>query len=1249
MIFQKKHCLFISITILLFISLSGLAQTPYYKWAYSFSSTYLTSSTAVKVNNSNDVFVAGWIGSAVDFDPAAASVMITPTGMDGFLAKYDQDKNLLWADGFITSPAGNVNINSVFLDGNAFVYVVGDFSSTMDADPGSGTFNMTATPGGNPDVFIIKLNQAGQFIWAKSFGGTDPDKATDVCKDAAGNLYLTGTFQGSVDSNPGAGVNTLTTAGMDDVFVLKLDASGNYVWSFAFGGTSFDNSLRIFTVGNQVLLSGTFVNTVDFNPGSGVNNLSTAGSPGVFFAKYTLSGNYINAKQLQSLSGNLALADICLSPANEIYIAGQYNGSFDADPSAATATFTSNPESQGYICKYDTAFSYQWGISTASAPFSNSNCYFLGIDADSSGNVYAAGTIRVTVDLDPGPATYNLTASANQAGVVCRYTSGGIFTGAFKLDCTISSSSNYQTAFKVSADKGQNFYIIGTLWGSVDFDPSAATSNLLTPSYYNNGYLAKYGNCMSLGATVNATICHGQAYNLGGQYFRETGTYTHIFHTAIGCDSIVTLNLAVKHVNTDITVGANSIKGLASPPAAFQWLNCTSGLLAGATTNTYFPVDNDYYAVAVTQNGCTDTSACENIFSPANSGAPDIAWGSVTNNNYWGRGRFLKTDQYGNFYVTGGFTGSTDVDLQSGTHILTSAGSSTDLFLTKYDNNGLWQWSLPIGSAGTTSNTEEGYSVYIDGQENVYLTGTFQGTSDFDPGPGVVNLTAHGPRDAFFAKFNSNGELMWAKGFGSTSEDTYPVSIVLDKNSNVLLSGIFSAVTDFDPNAGVYNVSPAAASGSTQLNSGYVAKYDNAGNFISAYAIGSCNSGAGDGPALTIDRSNNIIVSGTFDGTSDFDVLAGVYNVSSAATGSSDVYVAKYSPSMALLWIKKFGDSGSDQAFSLTSDTDNNIYLLGQANGNIDFSGGAGTGVFFNPATFIVKYDSAGVFQLKYPLTATGATTVVHSIELDGAQNLYAAGSYFFNLNCGAGNIASLGQYDGFVVKYARDGSLQWNFSIASTLDDEVTGVTTDRDGNVFVAGIFGNTVDFDPTASAYPMTSPSGSTSFIAKYGQDCGAINTSFSNSGGTITATESNSYYAWIDCGTNQVIAYSASASFSPLVSGNYKAIIYQGTCVDSTACTYVLSSGIGEVNKGMLLLYPNPAGSLLHLSFENNTVPRFRAIRCVDIAGRSSRVKIIEEKDSQITISLEGLNEGIYFIEAATGDGIIYRSKFVKLKE
>jgi len=1243
----KKNYLFV-IYALFLNSISLLGQTPYYKWAYGFSVVDGSYSTDVKVNDKGDVFVAGNLSGPVDFDPTASSVVITPTGTDAFLAKYDENKNLMWAAPFLSAPAGNININSVFLEGNNYVYIVGDFSHTLDADPSStSTFNLTANPtGDNSDIFIIKLSQSGQFIWAKSLGGSGYDKGASVCKDAGGNMYLTGIFQSSMDSNPGTGINTLTSAGTDDIFVLKLDGAGNFIWSFSLGSSPSETSVKIFNIENQLLLFGTFSGTVDFNPGPAVNNLSSnSGVITPFLTKYDLNSNFLKAEQIQVISGIVGLSDVSLSPSKDIYFTGDFNSQFDADPSAGSSLLTTVASNNGYIVKFDSAFNYKWAISTSTVPFSYANCFFRGVDVDSLNNVYAVGAISQTVDLDPGSTTYNVTAVAQNAGVVCRYGPAGEFIGGFLLDYNNSSSYNYQSANKVAADKNQNFYVAGSLWGNVDFDPGAGTSILSTPSFRNIGYIAKYGNCLGINSVVNATICHGAQYNLGGQNYKETGIYSHTFYTLTGCDSIVTLNLTVKHVNTDLTLTTTSIKSLASLPATFQWINCTTSSAVGVTSNTFSPADNNFYSVAVTQNGCTDTSACENIFSNANSGVPDIAWAAKTQNTNWGTNRFLKTDQYGNFYVTGSFTGTMDIDLQSTTKTISSSGNSPDIFLTKYDNNGLWKWSFPIGSTGTSANFDQGDCIYIDAQQNIYLTGTFEGTTDFDPGAGVFNLTSHGSWDVFFAKYNSNGQFLWAKSFGGNG-DTYPVSLTMDKNSNIYLSGVYTATTDFDPGSSVYNLTQISST-STQLNSGFIAKYDNSGNLIFAYPIGKCDNGVGDGPSLILDRSGNIIVSGTFDATFDFNLQAGTFNLTASPTGGSDIYIAKYSPTMTLLWAKKFGAAAADQIYSLTGDSDNNIYLLGNCSGNIDFSGGSGTAVSNNVNDFIAKYDSLGVFKLKYPLVATGTSTSVQSIILDEYKNLYVGGSYFFDFNSGSGNVTSMGQTDGFVAKYNNNGTIQWGFSIASSSEDEVNGIAIDNAGNVFIAGTFGNTVDFDPAASTYTMSTAINRQPFIAKYGQDCGAINTGSSTSGSTFIALAANSYYEWVNCNTNQVVAYTTTNSYTPSVSGNYKAIIHQGNCTDSTSCRAVIT-GIVEENLNPMLLFPNPATSYLNMIIDKRS-SGIKSVQCIDIAGRRSQSKIVEIKSNEIKISINELNEGIYFVEVLTDSDVLYRAKFIKYNE
>src|SRR5207247_4738949 len=110
-------------------------------------------------------------------------------------------------------------------------------------DPSPATYNMIAA--GSNDIFISKLDSSGNFIWAKQFSGTNNEEGLSINTDAAGNIYTTGFFNGTTDFDPGAGIYNLTSAGMADVFVSKLDSSGNFIWASRFGGTNNDLGLSI--------------------------------------------------------------------------------------------------------------------------------------------------------------------------------------------------------------------------------------------------------------------------------------------------------------------------------------------------------------------------------------------------------------------------------------------------------------------------------------------------------------------------------------------------------------------------------------------------------------------------------------------------------------------------------------------------------------------------------------------------------------------------------------------------------------------------------------------------------------------------------------------------------------------------------------------------------------------------------------------------------------------------------------------
>ncbi|MBL4753319.1 MAG: SBBP repeat-containing protein, partial [Flavobacteriales bacterium] len=127
------------------------------------------------------------------------------------------------------------------------MYITGFYDGTVDFDPGPSTFTMT-TNGSSGDVFIQKLDANGNFIWAKSMGGTSAKLSRSITTDASGNVYITGYFESSVvDFDPGPGTFNLSSNGLKDVFIQKLDALGNFVWAKSMGGTSNDLSYSITT------------------------------------------------------------------------------------------------------------------------------------------------------------------------------------------------------------------------------------------------------------------------------------------------------------------------------------------------------------------------------------------------------------------------------------------------------------------------------------------------------------------------------------------------------------------------------------------------------------------------------------------------------------------------------------------------------------------------------------------------------------------------------------------------------------------------------------------------------------------------------------------------------------------------------------------------------------------------------------------------------------------------------------------
>jgi hypothetical protein len=370
--------------------------------------------------------------------------------------------SFLWAKNI---GSGNDMGYSIAVDASNNVYTTGYFTGTADFDPGPGVFTLTSN--GGQDVFISKLDQSGNFVWAKSIGSPTNDIGTAVSVSTVdGGVYVTGVVNGPTDFDPGAGTYTLNYGPGSDFFVLKLDASGNFVWAHGFDNSGEDaaNSINIDSFDN-ILIGGYFSGTVDFDPGGGITSASSVSlSTDAFILQLTSSGNFNWVKTFGGEDVD-RIYSTTLDQTGNIYSTGTFAWIADFDPGAGTSTLSSfGSQSSIFITKFDPSGNFIWAKTFIGAGFD----YGLRIVVDQSGNVYSTGIFGNTTDFDPGPGTFTYAANSSQSCFISKLDASGNFVWA-------KSMNNYGAGWALSLDPANQLYIGGTFNGTVDLDPGPGT------------------------------------------------------------------------------------------------------------------------------------------------------------------------------------------------------------------------------------------------------------------------------------------------------------------------------------------------------------------------------------------------------------------------------------------------------------------------------------------------------------------------------------------------------------------------------------------------------------------------------------------------------------------------------------------------------------------------------------------------------------------------------------------------------
>lgn len=456
----------------------------------------------------------------------------------------------------------------------------------------------------------------------------------------------------------------------------------------------------------------------------------------------------------------------------------------------------------------------------------------------------------------------------------------------------------------------------------------------------------------------------------------------------------------------------------------------------------------------------------------------DFEWAKGMGGSGNQEGHSVITDASGHIYSTGIFESTSDFDPGSGTQMLTSAGGD-DVYISKLDPAGNLIWTKQLG----TTTDEWALSITLDPDNNVIVTGFFEGTVDFDPGAGVYNLTSGGMEDVFIIKLDLNGNLIWALTFGGIY-DARGYSVIADSFGNLYVTGYFTGNVDFDPGLGIFTMATVATSIDI-----FVSKFDEAGNFIWAKKIG----GAGyDQPySILLDGDENICLTGLYLGTVDFDPGPGNAPLSSSS-GSTDIFILKLNSTGSYLWAMSIGGAGVDVGRSLVFDSFDNIYLTGQFSGTSDFDPSPSiynlTLVGGSEDAFVAKYNSNGAF-LWVKQFGGSSWDAGYGVSVDIEDNVYTTGHFSsvidFDPGTGTYNLSNSGARDVFISKLDPDGQFLWAGKMGGSNSDYGNGIDIDNFGAIVTTGLYRNTVDFDPGPGVFNM-SAIGSEIFIQKLGCD-------------------------------------------------------------------------------------------------------------------------------------------------------------------
>jgi hypothetical protein len=388
----------------------------------------------VAVDGSDNVVVAGGLDGTLNF---GGPTFVGAGLSDAFVVKFDPQGNHVWSTSF--GDVGYDAAASVDVNAAGEIAVTGYYEGQIKIGPA--TYNSVGTA----DMFLAKFDAQGNYLWSKSFGSAAYDYPAEVRFDGSGNIILAGFSTGSVNFGGGP----LGNAGGDDIVVAKFTAAGNHVWSKRFGAAQSQRceSMALDGSGN-IWLTGEFAGTFDF----GGAPLASAGGDDVYLAKLDAAGNHLFSARYGGSNDQLSWG-IAANASGDVAVVGAFLGTINLGGTAFTNAGTQN---DAFIGRFGPAGQHLWSLGTGDAAFQAG----LGVAFQSTGHSIAVGSFGGQVDFGGGAVS----AVGMNDAFITKHDANGTHVWTKRY-----GDSGFQYATEVAVDSANNIVLIGEFDGSIDF------------------------------------------------------------------------------------------------------------------------------------------------------------------------------------------------------------------------------------------------------------------------------------------------------------------------------------------------------------------------------------------------------------------------------------------------------------------------------------------------------------------------------------------------------------------------------------------------------------------------------------------------------------------------------------------------------------------------------------------------------------------------------------------------------------